>query len=265
MSDYRPTHSLLVRSVIRGSPDYNKTVLAAFESAMAYADEARFRIERDTMRIDHPEVVNRLDKVFSSTPSHGATMYHSTDVRNALNVLSALLEISGPSATGIRELSLSVDGECCLQYVPEHNQFTVADDVAGGIATAVADAVSDKPAILLPECPLAEWVYDDKEFHVGTALCVERKQLGFSTTNCYGLDRLKAVAADSDELTIQIRWESREHNQIGEAIDRAVGLVASAIGASRPEVLHFEREDDFATVRDALEQIVDGLHGERGS
>ena len=265
MAAYRPTHSLLVRWALRGTPAYESTIATAFEAATTHATEARFRVEDETICRDAPGVVDRLRSEFDSSSDNGATVYRSADLQHATEVTQPLLNLTGASATGVREVCLTVDGERCLQYVPEHAQFTVSDAVASGIGTSVSETISDKPVVLLPETPLAEWTYQGVSFSVGTSLCIERERTGLSTASCYGLGKLADVTAAPETRTIHLRWELHESSWLVDMIARSVGAIASAIGPTRPKTLHFETETDFSTARESLERVVDGLHGDDGS
>lgn len=266
MPAYRPTHCLLVRHGAVGTPAYERLVAAAFEAGAGCADEARFRLDRDLIADDHPDLIGRLDESFERRDDASATVFHTRDLDRALSVLPNVLALRAPAVVGVRELRLALDGERCLQFVPDHTQLTCSDadgeppGVAPGIAAAVADAVADEPAILLPAAPLAEWEYDGAAYSLGRSLCVEPDGFSVPDGACYRLGRLEDVTPDEDALAIDLHWSSLDVGVVGRTIARA----ADALGWTRPETLQFASPEDFSAAGNALVRIVDGLEGNRG-
>jgi len=252
---YDPTHALLMGLPIVGTTTYDQIVVQAIRAGASVAGRLRVEVEAEWIRQDFPDALEQLDKRLDRSIDGDTTVYDGPATADAVNALEPLIEIRGGEGQrvyGIRSIRLAVEGDRCLEYVPEHRSFTIDARAANGLDGAIHDALADEPAGLIECRPLAEWKYEGTEYSVAPPwLCVG--------ATCNRLTRLEAIDPDPRNRRIKLTWYTTERGRLG----RVLGRLAEQIGVAKPPSLSFDSHEAFESGRSALEEVVSITGGAR--
>ncbi|MEA1931667.1 MAG: hypothetical protein U9O06_08985, partial [Euryarchaeota archaeon] len=132
-------------------------------------------------------MIQELDDSFSRTGRNDAVRYETDVSDSSLEVIESLLEMTGGARVhGVRKIELVRDAETYLRYVPEHEIFTIDNELSNGIINAVQNAINGEPAVVLPNRPMAEWEDTGVECSISPpSLCLGNV--------CHDLSRLASV------------------------------------------------------------------------
>jgi len=194
-------------------------------------------------------MIQKLDGNFIQTDCNDAVRYETDVSGSSLEVIESLLEMTRSARVyGVRKIELVRDAKAYLRYVPEHGIFTIDDSSSGEIIPAIQNTINSGPAVVLPNRPLAEWEDTGVECSISPpSLCLGNV--------CHDLSRLASIESRPDEFAIELRWYESDQGQIGQA----VSWVASQIGLSRPDTLHFESATEFSAAEEALQTVASGI------
>ncbi len=244
-SVYNPTHTLIASYPIAGTPRHDAILFKAIQAASSSTDQLVLLIETETVVDDYPSVIQQLDDSFSRTDHTDAVRYEADVSTSSLEAIQSLLEMTGTARVyGVRKVELVRDTETYLQYVPEHEKFTIDDVSSNGIVNAVQNAINGEPAVVLPNRPIAEWEDTGVECSISPpSLCLGNV--------CHDLSRLASVESCPAQLAIELQWYESEQGRVGTAIS----WISSRTGLSRPDTLHFESTAEFSEVEAVLQAV----------
>ncbi|PSP39699.1 hypothetical protein BRD08_00135 [Halobacteriales archaeon SW_10_66_29] len=247
MDPYHPTHVLLVGDPVVGRDEYDRLLVEALVAASEVSETIRIRLDADAFAEEHAEVVAAVDEQLEAVAAGGRTEYRGRSTSELADPLEALLTVDGwQRVHAIGSIRLDCGGRTCLEYLPDHESFTVSEDANSEIGSVVKESLDGHPGGLFPKRTLVEWERD------GTAYSVEPPSLCVENT-CFALRALADVDPDPGTLSIELSW----HDRSGGTLANLVVSMVGAVGATRPDELRFESQGRFEAARDALVRVVD--------
>jgi hypothetical protein len=238
---FDPTHVLVLATSGDAGTEAEVTA-AAVEAVLDRADVVSVRVDTDALASDFPTLARRLGDAAGSDDEDDVTCRSVDAIREPLSDLLAQSIVH--RFVTLERLDAFRDGHRVLGYVPDHHRFELDAAADEGLVDAVATAIADRPAGLLPATVLADW-YED-----GTHYELEPPSLCVDGDTCFALRSIEGVAFDGDDHEIRLTWTSE---------GGVAAAVLDFVGASRPERFRFDSPNRYEAVARAFRRLADAL------